>query len=91
MSQQLADRIRAVLSLDPRAPAIEFQGRWMVWQEVSDIATGVQNGLLSADLGQASPVGLVLRNDPSMIAAMLGVLLTGGCVVTINPSQGDAG
>ncbi|OBJ00622.1 AMP-dependent synthetase, partial [Mycobacterium alsense] len=26
-----------------------------------------------------------------MIAAMLGVLLTGGCVVTINPSQGDAG
>ncbi|OBG40396.1 class I adenylate-forming enzyme family protein [Mycobacterium sp. E3198] len=91
MSQQLADRIRAVLSLDPRAPAIEFQGRWVDWQVLSDIAAGVQNCLKSADLGQGSPVGLVLRNEPAMVGAMLGVLLTGGCVVTINPSQGDAG
>lgn len=91
MSRQLADRIRAVLALDPRAPAIEFEGRWVEWQALADIAEGVQNRLWSARLGQGSPVGLVLRNDPAMIGAMLGVLLTGGCVVTINPSQGDAG
>ncbi|WP_068186437.1 class I adenylate-forming enzyme family protein [Mycobacterium sp. UM_CSW] len=91
MSQQLADRIRAVLALDPRAPAIEYEGRWVDWQHLSDIAAGVQTSLRRAGLGEGSPVGLVLRNHPAMVGALLGVLLTGGCVVTINPSQGDAG
>ena len=35
------------------------------------------------------PIGLLLRNDPAMIGAVLGTLLAGGCVVTINPHQGD--
>ncbi|BBZ71773.1 class I adenylate-forming enzyme family protein [Mycobacterium paraseoulense] len=91
MSQQLADRIRVVLALDPRAPAIEYEGRWVGWQELSDIAADVQHCLGTAGLGQGSPVGLVLRNHPAMVEALLGVLLAGGCVVTINPSQGDAG
>ncbi|OJZ75982.1 AMP-dependent synthetase [Mycobacterium paraffinicum] len=91
MSQQLADRIRAVLALDPRAPAIEYEGRWVDWQALSDVAVAIQTCLRSANLGPGSPVGLVLRNHPAMVGAMLGVLLTGGCVVTINPSQGDAG
>lgn len=91
MSQQLADRIGAVLALDPRAPAIEYEGRWVDWRELSEIAAGVQSCLGSAGLGSGSPVGLVLRNRPAMVGALLGVLLTGGCVVTINPSQGDAG
>lgn len=91
MSQQLADRLRAVLSLDPRAPAIEYQDRWTDWQSLSVIAAGVQNRLAAFGLERGSPVGLVLRNHPAMIGAMLGVLLTDGCVVTINSSQGDAG
>lgn len=91
MSQQLADRIRAVLAIDPRAPAIEYEGRWVDWQGLSDIAADVQNHLRTAGLGQGAPVGLVLRNHPAMVGAMLGVLLTGGCVVTISPAQGDAG
>lgn len=91
MNQQLADRIRAVLAIDPRAPAIEYEGRWVDWQGLSGIAAGVQHCLRSGGLGQGSPVGLVLRNHPAMVGAMLGVLLTGGCVVTISPAQGDAG
>ncbi|WP_156688039.1 class I adenylate-forming enzyme family protein [Mycobacterium sp. Marseille-P9652] len=91
MSQQLADRIRAVFALDSRAPAIEYEGQWIDWQELSDVAADVQHCLGSVGLGRGSPVGLVLRNHPAMVGALLGVLLTGGCVVTINPSQGDAG
>ncbi|WP_231633896.1 MULTISPECIES: class I adenylate-forming enzyme family protein [unclassified Mycobacterium] len=91
MSQQLAGRIRAVLDLDPRAPAIEYESRWVDWQALSDVAAGVQSCLTSARLGPSAPVGLVLRNHPAMVGALLGVLLTDGCVVTINPAQGDAG
>ncbi len=34
-------------------------------------------------------VGILLRNRPAHVAALLGVLLAGGCVVVINPSRGD--
>ena len=39
--------------------------------------------------GRASQVGMLLRNRPAHVAALLGVLLAGGTVVVINPSRGD--
>lgn len=80
-----------MLALDPDAPAIEYEGEWTDWRAIADIAVGVESRLRSAGLENGSPVGLVLRNHPAMVAAMLGVLLANGCVVTINPSSGDAG
>jgi long-chain acyl-CoA synthetase len=91
LSQQLADRIRAVLALDPGAPAIEYQGYWTNWQSLADVASGVESQLVAVGLGEGAAVGLVLRNHPAMVGAMLGVLLANGCIVTINPSHGDAG
>lgn len=91
MSQQLADRIRAVLAIDPGAPAIEYQGSWTTWQALADIASGVESQMTAVGLDEGSAVGLVLRNHPAMVGAMLGVLLANGCIVTINPSHGDAG
>lgn len=91
MSQRLADRIRAVLALDPEAPAIEYEGEWSTWQSLADIAAGVEKHLATAGLGEGSAIGLILRNHPATIGAMLGVLQAGACVVTINPSHGDTG
>ena len=91
MSQQLSARIRAILTLDPAAPAIEYQGVWTDWRAIADVATGVESRLRSAGLDEGSPVGLVLRNHPAMVAALLGVILANGCVVTINAAHGDAG
>jgi acyl-CoA synthetase (AMP-forming)/AMP-acid ligase II len=58
---------------------------------LADIAAGVENSLAAAGLGPGAAVGLVLRNHPAMVGAMLGVLLADSCIVTINPSHGDAG
>lgn len=91
MSQQLSARIRAILALDPTAPAIEYQGVWTDWQTIANVATGVESRLRSAGLGEGPLVGLLLRNHPAMVAALLGVLLADGCVVTINAAHGDAG
>jgi len=85
----LVDRIRTVLTLDPAAPAIEYRGKWTDWRTLAGIATSVENRLAASGLGDGTAVGLILRNDPAMVGAMLGVLLAGGCIVTINPSQGD--
>ncbi|WP_231744900.1 fatty acid--CoA ligase family protein [Mycobacterium sp. IS-1590] len=89
MSRRIEARIRAVLALDPTAPAIEYEGSWTDWKTIGDIASAVENRLTAAGLGSGAPVGLLLRNHPAMVAALLGVLLVDGCVVTINASSGD--
>lgn len=84
MPHPLRRRIAAVLDLVPEAPALEFDGRWHSWAELATLARHV------ADLTPAGArVGILLRNRPPQVAALLGVLLAGGCVVVLNPSRGD--
>src|SRR5690242_14245906 len=65
----LADRIEAILGIDPDADAIEFGGAWTTWRSLTAAAHGVADHLNSVGLAPGAPVGLVLRNDPAMIAA----------------------
>jgi acyl-CoA synthetase (AMP-forming)/AMP-acid ligase II len=80
----LPDRIAEVIGLDPAADAIEFDGAWRTWGElaktINDVAAVVDEPGLQ--------VGILLRNRPSSIGLLLGVLRAGGCVVTINPARG---
>lgn len=77
----LSRRIADVLGLAPEAPAIEYNGHWSTWREVSGLAKRI------AVVGDTE-VGILLRNSPAHVAALLGVLLGGGTMVTINPSRG---
>jgi len=91
LSDDLTARLRTILSLDPEAPAIEFEGRWTDWKSLNAIATGVERHLTAAGLGPGAPVGLVLRNQPAMVGVLIGVLFAGATVVTVNASHGDTG
>jgi len=84
MDHPLVARIAGVLELQPDAPAIEFEGQWFSWRELGDAA-----GRIRALTRPAAQVGILLRNRPAHVAALLGVLLRGGCVVVINPSHGE--
>jgi long-chain acyl-CoA synthetase len=86
---QLSTRIATVLTLDPDADAIEFDGRWYSWGSLHEVATTVAGLLDGSGVPFGGAVGLILRNDPAMIAAVLGTLMAGRCVVTISPHQGD--
>ncbi|MCV7260088.1 class I adenylate-forming enzyme family protein [Mycobacterium shimoidei] len=81
----LSARIAAVLAIDPGAGAIEYENRWLSWQVLANMA-GKVCSLVGSDQPQ---VGVLLRNTPAHIAALLGVLLSGATVVTINPVRGD--
>ena len=78
----LSRRIADVFELQPDAAAIEYEGQWSTWRQVAELANRV------AAVGEAE-VGMLLRNKPAQVAALLGVLLGGGTVVTINPSRGE--
>ncbi|MEB3019620.1 class I adenylate-forming enzyme family protein [[Mycobacterium] crassicus] len=83
MAHPLSQRIAAVLDLAPRAPAVEYEGRWYTWTQLGDMARAI-----AAVTEPGGRVGILLRNRPAHAAALLGVLLAGGCVVVINPSRG---
>jgi long-chain acyl-CoA synthetase len=83
----LGQRIADVLGLQPEARAIEYDGRWLSWGEVSEAAW--RTASLTAQHSADRQIGMLLRNRPGQVAAFLGVLLGGGTVVTINPSRGD--
>lgn len=84
MAHPLTERIAAVLELQPDARAFEHAGQWFSWSQLGDAARRI------AELTTAGTrVGILLRNRPPQLAALLGVLLGGGCVVVINPSRGD--
>ncbi|MGX9790545.1 class I adenylate-forming enzyme family protein [Mycobacterium sp. MMS18-G62] len=78
----LSRRIADVLALQPDAAAVEYEGQWSTWEQVASMANRI------AAVGEAE-VGMLLRNRPAHVAALLGMLLGGGTVVTINPSRGD--
>ncbi|MHC9293097.1 class I adenylate-forming enzyme family protein [Mycobacterium sp. LTG2003] len=83
MTHPLSQRIDHVLDLDPTAPAIQYDGRWCTWGQIATLARRI--GALTG----GSRVGIMLRNQPAHVAALLGVLAAGGTVVVINPSRGD--
>jgi long-chain acyl-CoA synthetase len=80
----LSQRIADVLRLQPGAQAVEYDGRWLTWGQIGDAARRI--ALMAADQPQ---IGMLLRNRPHHVAAFLGVLLSGGTVVVINPARGD--
>jgi acyl-CoA synthetase (AMP-forming)/AMP-acid ligase II len=80
----LSARIADVLTNDPTADAIEFEGSWCTWGQLAWTANRVA-ALLD---GPGIEVGVVLRNRPASIGAVLGVLIGAGCVVTITPARG---
>lgn len=84
----LVEHLRQVLALDAAAPAIEFEGRWRSWGALAALADQLALRLDEAGLPEGAPVGLVLRNDPAMVAAVLAVLTTRRCVVTLSPHGG---
>jgi acyl-CoA synthetase (AMP-forming)/AMP-acid ligase II len=81
---RLSQRITHVLGLQPDAPAVEYEGEWNSWASIGRAAHRI------GSLTDGGPqVGILLRNRPVHVAALLGVLQSGGCVVVINPARGD--
>ncbi|HEY1839420.1 MAG TPA: AMP-binding protein [Mycobacterium sp.] len=82
---RLSRRIDDVLRLQPDAPAVEYHRQWLSWRQLRELAEQI-----SSLIGSQRPqVGILLRNRPAQVAALLGVLRCGATVVVINPGRGD--
>lgn len=83
----LSRRIADVLGIDPSAPALQHEGDWHSWGELAAAVSAIAEAV-DRHGGEHPRVGIMLRNRPEHVAALLGVLVAGGTVVVINPSRG---
>jgi len=86
----LAERIAGVLAVDAAAPAIEFEGAWETWGELSARIRAISAALAAVGAGADARVGVMLRNRLPQLAALYAVIGGGQCLVTLNPLYPDA-
>ncbi len=84
----LGERIRSVMALDPAADAVEFEGTWRSWGELAAQVAEIEGLLDRAALGEGSVVGVLLRNRPEQLGAVVALLVSGRCLLVLNPIQG---
>ena len=78
-----------MMALDSSATALYFGGRTFPWSFYSDAIADLES-LLAAH-PKARRVGIVLRNRPGPLAALIATIGTGREVVTLSPHLGDIG
>ncbi|MEU9024452.1 AMP-binding protein [Actinomadura sp. NPDC048394] len=84
----LSARLRRMIAIDPSATALTFGDRTYPWSFHREAIEDLEHLL---DGTGARRIGIVLRNRPAHVAALIAVLATGREVITLSPFHGDSG
>lgn len=84
--ETLAERLDAVLALDPAAAAIEYQGQTISWAELAKAAENVERLLVEAGVAHDAPIGWAARNRPSAVVSFIALVRSGRMVVPLRPA-----
>jgi long-chain acyl-CoA synthetase len=87
---KLGAMIAQLAQIDPNADALEFEGEWWRWADWTAIGAAMEGLLGAAGLGRDARIAGLLRNAPPIAGAILHVLASDRCLVTLNPSLPDA-
>ncbi|AXE63650.1 hypothetical protein BBF93_04995 [Hyphomonas sp. CACIAM 19H1] len=86
----ISEKLRAVMTLDPEAPVIDHNETWYSWAQLKSRVDDISAILSEYNVPAGGRVGVFLHNRPGHIAAILAVLATDRCLVTLNPIYPDA-
>jgi acyl-coenzyme A synthetase/AMP-(fatty) acid ligase len=78
------------LARDPSREAIEFDGTWVRWGQLRELAARVSGLLEQSGCAADAPIALVAHNRPSAAAALLGLLAQGRTVRMVYGFQSAA-
>jgi acyl-CoA synthetase (AMP-forming)/AMP-acid ligase II len=81
----LSELVLGVLALAPAEPSIEFEGAWHTWGEISSGMASIRRIIESSGLAAEGRVGILLRNCPEFVPAILDAVVADRCLVTLNP------
>lgn len=83
----LATGINAILSIDPAAEAIEFEHAWLRWGDIANAKRAIESAF--EGYPKDTRIGVMMRNRPETIPAVLACVTGGHVLVTINPVYPD--
>lgn len=83
----IADRFSAIPRLEPDSVAVRFEDREYSWGRLDAVTGAITAHLHRAGVPQHAAIGWLARNDPALIAALIGLLQAKYCVAPINPHQ----
>ena len=84
----IAKQLHSIMALDHSALAIEQEGNRYSWGHVASWVDAIDQALSAANITAGAPVGLLLKNRPAMTAALLTMLATERCIVSLSPARG---
>ncbi len=82
-------KLRAIMALDPARVEIDFAGRDFTWGDLERVVRAIEAALDTMALPREARVGVLLRNRPGHVAAILAVISTNRCLVSLNPLLPD--
>lgn len=83
----IARHLDGVYRLAPGENALEFERRWITWGQLTSAIDAINERLDAAGVGKDAGVAMLLRNRPAHYAAVVAMLISERCIVTINPMQ----
>ncbi len=85
----MTEKLRAIMALDPDRTEIDFEGRDYSWRQIAANVHDLEEALDAMRIPADARVGVLLRNRPGHVAAIVAVLSTDRCLVTLNPILPD--
>ncbi len=85
----MTEKLRAIMALDPDRVEIDFEGVDYSWGEIAQSVRSIEAALATIGAPEDARIGVMLRNRPGHIAAIVAVLSTDRCLVTLNPILPD--
>lgn len=85
----MTEKLRAIMALDPERVEIDFEGVDYSWGEIAQSVRSIEAALATIGAPEDARIGVMLRNRPGHIAAIVAVLSTDRCLVTLNPILPD--
>lgn len=85
--KSLGSQCRALLKIDAARPAIQFEGQWTTWAEISDLADDLSAAFEMAGAPRHAAVTLIARNRPEILSAFVALLAQERCVRMVYPFQ----
>ncbi|WP_242127045.1 fatty acid--CoA ligase family protein [Sphingobium sp. Sx8-8] len=77
--------LKEMLKVDPAAPVIEHDRKWLNWGQLAAMVEAVDRVLDEAGVPPDARVGVLIRNRPWQLAAMLALFSSRRCLMVLNP------
>jgi long-chain acyl-CoA synthetase len=79
--------LEEVMSLEPDSPAVQFEGRWLTYGELTAAAATLGDRLERLGVAEGTQVAAEMPNAPVAVVIMLAVLSRRACLVPLSPRR----